>query len=165
MMPEKSRYLHLRHVKITSCWQPSRGLVISLAALLMGFSAPGTEAGPTGVWKTFDDKTGSAKALVRIFERNGQLFGTIEKGLQQREKHVCDLCTDERKGQPLVGMEIMRRMKKSGTEYAGGDILDPDTGKVYRCKMRLEDGGKKLVVRGFVGFSLLGRSQVWIRQD
>jgi uncharacterized protein (DUF2147 family) len=62
-------------------------------------------------------------------------------------------------------MVIMRNMKKRGSEYVGGDILDPDTGQVYRCKFTLADGGQKLVVRGFIGISLLGRSQTWLRQE
>jgi uncharacterized protein (DUF2147 family) len=120
---------------------------------------------PVGVWKTIDDKTGSPKALVRVFERNGELFGKIDAGLDGRKDRVCELCKDERKNQPIVGMEIIRHMKKSGDEYAGGEILDPDTGKVYRCKLRVEDAGKKLDVRGFLGFSLLGRTQTWVRQE
>jgi uncharacterized protein (DUF2147 family) len=120
---------------------------------------------PVGVWKTIDDKTGTPKALVRIFERNGELFGKVETGLSERKERVCDLCKDERKNKPIVGMEVIRHMKKSGDEYVGGEILDPDSGKVYRCKLRVEDGGKKLDVRGFLGFSLLGRTQTWIRQQ
>jgi uncharacterized protein (DUF2147 family) len=120
---------------------------------------------PLGVWKTIDDKTGSPKALVRIFERNGELFGKIEASLEGHKGRICELCKDDRKNQPMVGMEIIRHMKKSGDEYVGGDILDPETGKIYRCKMRVEDSGKKLDVRGFLGFSLLGRTQTWIRQN
>jgi uncharacterized protein (DUF2147 family) len=120
---------------------------------------------PVGLWKTIDDKTGSAKALVRIFERNGELFGKVETGLNERKERVCDLCKDERKNKPIVGMEVIRHMKKSGDDYEGGDILDPDTGKVYRCKLRVEDGGKKLDVRGFLGISLLGRTQTWVRKE
>jgi len=117
------------------------------------------------VWKTIDDKTGRPKALVRIFERNGELFGKVEDGLDERKERFCNLCQDERKNRPIVGMEIIRHMKKSGDEYVGGDILDPDTGKVYRCKLRVENGGKKLDVRGFLGLTLLGRTQTWIRQQ
>lgn len=70
----------------------------------------------------------------------------------------------ERKNQPVVGMVILTGMRKNGSEYNGGEILDPDTGWVYRCKMRLVEGGKKLILRGYLGFSLLGRSQTWIRE-
>lgn len=77
----------------------------------------------------------------------------------------CTECTDERKNQKIQGMTIMKNMKPNGDGWDGGKILDPDLGREYSCKMHLEDGGRKLVVRGFIGFSLLGRSQVWIRQS
>ena len=136
----------------------------ALALLIVGRAFAAGPA-PVGVWKTMDDKTGTPKALVRIFERNGELFGKVEASLEGHKGKICDLCKDERKNQPMIGMEIIRHMKKSGDEYIGGDILDPETGKVYRCKFQVEAGGKKLDVRGFLGFSLLGRTQTWIRQD
>ncbi len=75
----------------------------------------------------------------------------------------CDDCKDDRKGKAILGLMILRNMTLTDGEYSGGDILDPDTGKVYRCKFRLADGGAKLVVRGFLGISLLGRTQTWVR--
>jgi uncharacterized protein (DUF2147 family) len=72
------------------------------------------------------------------------------------------VCTDVRKGQPMLGLIIIRNMKHTGDEYSGGDILDPDTGSVYHCKMHVE-GGTRLVLRGYIGFSLLGRNQTWLR--
>ena len=118
-----------------------------------------------GVWKTFDDKTGKARAIVRIYEQDGRLFGKIERSMTPAaESRVCAACTDERKDQPMLGLVIIRNMKRSDDGYAGGDILDPDSGWVYRCKMHLEEGGTKLVVRGFIGISLLGRTQIWERQ-
>ena len=136
----------------------------ALALLTAGrvFSA---DPDPVGVWKTIDDTTGSPKALVRIFERNGELFGKVEAALDGRHGRVCELCKDDRKDQQIVGMEVIRHMKKSGDEYVGGDILDPESGRVYRCKLRVDDGGKKLLVRGFVGVSLLGRTQTWVREN
>lgn len=118
-----------------------------------------------GTWKTIDDKTHTARGTVRLYEENGAIFGKIETSLNPKDaSEVCNLCPGDRKNKPIIGLVFLRNMKKEGGEYGGGDILDPDTGRVYRCKMTLEDGGNKLVVRGFVGFSLLGRSQVWIRQ-
>lgn len=142
----------------------NRYTVFALVSLAAGrvFAA---DPDPFGRWKTIDDTTGQPKALVRIFERDGELFGKIEAGVGEHKREICDLCSDDRKNQPLVGMEIIRHMKKSGNEYVGGEILDPDTGKVYRCRLRVDDGGKKLIVRGYLGFSLLGRTQTWIRQD
>jgi uncharacterized protein (DUF2147 family) len=122
-----------------------------------------TADSPIGLWKTIDDKTGAARAIVRIYERDGRLFGKIESSFTEGADHrVCKACTDERKDQPIIGLLIIRNMKHSDDEYGGGDILDPDTGSVYRCKMHVE-GGTRLVLRGYIGFSLLGRNQTWLR--
>jgi len=120
---------------------------------------------PVGTWKTFDDKTGKARAIVRIYEQDGKLFGRIEQTFTPGGEHrVCVPCTDERKNQPIVGLVIIRNIKREGREYSGGDILDPESGSVYRCKMHLEQDGARLILRGYIGFSLLGRSQTWQRQ-
>jgi uncharacterized protein (DUF2147 family) len=118
---------------------------------------------PIGLWKTIDDKTGAARAIVRIYEQHGLLFGKIEGSFTPGAEHrVCAVCDDERKDQPMLGLIIIRNMKHTDDEYSGGDILDPDTGRVYRCKMHVE-GGTRLVLRGYIGFSLLGRNQTWQR--
>ena len=75
------------------------------------------------------------------------------------------LCTDARKDKPIVGMVIVSGLKKDGSEYNGGEILDPNNGKVYKSKLEVADGGKKLKVRGYIGVPLLGRSQTWERQE
>ena len=89
----------------------------------------------------------------------------IEKGLLETDTPdaVCDQCKDERKGHKIVGMTIAEGLKKDGDEYNGGKILDPENGKVYKCKMTLNDAGDELEVCGYIGFSLLGRSQIWKR--
>ena len=123
-------------------------------------------ASPLGLWKTFDDKTGKPRALVRIYLQDGKYFGKIEQSFTPgAETRVCAVCTDERKNQPIIGLLIVRNMVLRDGEFGGGDILDPDTGSVYRCKFHLENDGAVLVVRGFIGFSLLGRSQTWRRQE
>jgi len=119
---------------------------------------------PVGRWKTIDDKTGKPKSIVVIYEEKGKLFGRIEATLQPDAKKICDKCKDARKDQPIIGMIIMRNMVKHGEEYSSGDILDPDNGSVYRCKLRLQANGCQLLVRGFIGFSLLGRTQTWTRE-
>ena len=141
----------------------SLGAVLLLApvALRASQAEPLT---PVGRWRTLDDKTGKPKAIVQLYMEKGRLFGRIESTLDPEAKQVCDKCKDERKDQPIVGMVILRRLEPRGDEYRDGDILDPKNGSVYRCKLRLEDQGRRLSVRGFVGFSLLGRSQTWIRE-
>jgi uncharacterized protein (DUF2147 family) len=142
---------------------------ITFFALLLGalLTAQASES-PVGLWRTIDDKTGKEKSLVRIVEANGELRATIEK--LYREPHEeqnpnCDKCPGDRKNKPVLGMTIMTGLKKAGSEYDGGEILDPANGKVYRCKMWTAEGGKKLNVRGFIGVSLLGRTQVWVREE
>jgi uncharacterized protein (DUF2147 family) len=135
-----------------------------VCAVCAGLALPADVIPVTGLWKTFDDNTGQARGLVRIYAEGGRIFGRIEGGVDPREaQRVCNLCTDERRDQPLRGMVILRGLRAEGDEYVDGDILDPDNGKVYRCKVRLEDGGRKLVVRGYIGISLFGRSQTWER--
>jgi len=140
-------------------------LALSVTSL-PGAAVPGEPTSPVGTWKTIDDNTGKARAIVRIYEQDGRLFGRIEKSLTPGEDgRTCTKCTDERKDQPLTGLVIMRDIRLVDGEYRDGDILDPDNGSVYRCKLRLEEGGRKLVVRGFLGISLFGRSQTWERES
>ncbi len=146
-------------------------LALSLTAAIAaapGAAAPAHAADPNspiGVWKTFDDKTGAARAIVRIYEDNGRLFGKIESSFTPGAEHrVCGLCSDERKDHPIIGLIIIRNMKRvDDDQYGGGDILDPENGSVYRCKMHVE-GGTTLIVRGYIGISLIGRNQTWQRQ-
>ena len=142
---------------------------ITFLALVFGalFSAQASES-PVGLWRTIDDKTGKEKSLVRIVETNGELRASIEKLFREPHEEPnpnCDKCPGDRKNKPVLGMMIMTRLKKAGSEFEGGEILDPANGKIYRVKMWTAEGGKKLNVRGFIGVSLLGRTQVWIRED
>ncbi|HPX88579.1 MAG TPA: DUF2147 domain-containing protein [Methylophilaceae bacterium] len=126
-----------------------------------------SESTPAGLWKTIDDKTGKPRSLIRITENDGEYSAVVEKGLLATDtgEAVCDKCTDERKGQKIVGMTIVKGIKKKGDNYEGGEILDPDNGKTYKCKMKLDSTGTKLEVRGFIGVSLFGRSQTWLREE
>jgi uncharacterized protein (DUF2147 family) len=123
---------------------------------------------PVGVWKTIDDDTKKEKSLVRITESNGVLSGRIEKLLDPdtRPDTVCEKCTDERKGQPVLGMTILRNLKPGAddkTVFEGGDITDPNNGKVYRARLKPVDGGRKLEMRGYIG--PFYRTQVWLRVE
>ena len=148
----------------------SVGMMLIRSLLLTGFllcaRLIAMDSTPLGVWKTIDDTTHKPRGLIRLYELNGEIFGKIEASFDPKEAgEVCAKCAGDRKGMPVVGMVVMRHMKKRGNEYAEGDILDPDTGWVYRCKFTLEPDGKTLLVRGFLGFSLLGRSQTWFREE
>jgi len=123
---------------------------------------------PVGLWKTIDDDSKKEKSLVRIKESNGVYSGTIEKFLDPATKAdaVCDKCTDERKDKPILGMTILRNLKQNAddkTVYDGGDIVDPNNGKVYRSRLKPVDDGKKLEMRGYIG--PFYRTQVWIRVE
>ena len=125
---------------------------------------------PLGAWNTIDDKTGKPKALIRITTNAaGGLSGVVEKGLDPNPSTEpnCDKCTDDRKGKPKIGMEIIRGGKKvDGKDvWEEGRILDPENGTDYRLRLTPIEGGKKLEVRGYVGTPLLGRTQTWVRVE
>ena len=145
-----------------------RSLPFALAAaLVLSADALAADAvSPVGVWTTIDDATHKPKSVVEISEQNGELTGKVKEVLQsdQGPNPICKECDGERKNQPITGMKFVWGMKKDGDTWSGGKILDPKNGKVYGCKMHLIEDGKKLEVRGFIGFSLLGRTQVWERQ-
>jgi uncharacterized protein (DUF2147 family) len=139
----------------------------ALIAVLVAASAlAGPPIGPAGRWKTYDDKTGALHGLVEITEEQGVLKGRILKSYDPLKPNpTCDLCEGERKGRPVLGMVFLWGLTRQGEDYKGGFILDPDNGKVYKAKVRLDEGGHKLLVRGFIGISLLGRTQTWVRED
>jgi uncharacterized protein (DUF2147 family) len=120
---------------------------------------------PVGKWHTIDDQTKEVKSEVTITESNGVLTGKITKLLRKDAKQdaVCDDCKDARKGQPIVGLEIIRGARKEANEdvWANGKILNPEGGTEYSLKMTPQDGGKKLAVRGSFGF--IGKTQIWVR--
>ena len=116
-----------------------------------------------GKWKTIDDETGKAKSIVEIYEKSGKIYGKVIEILEaEHKKKVCVNCSGEDKNKPILGMIIIKGLKKEGNEYTGGKILDPKNGKLYKCFIALESNDK-LKVRGFVGISLFGRTQYWYR--
>ncbi len=129
--------------------------------------AADAQATPVGWWNTISDTDGRPTGLVEIREVDGELEGTVLGILVPADPQdsICSRCPGERKGQPIVGMEILRHMRPDGSQWSGGEILDPENGKTYRAKMWLTDGGRKLIVRGYIGVSLFGRSQTWVRRD
>lgn len=148
----------------------NKKIAVALAACV-AFAFPAAamaQATPVGLWKTIDDKTGKERSLIRIAESAGVLTGRIEKSLDpdSDKSAVCDKCTDERKGKPLIGMAIIRNVKQNGDDKAiwdGGDIVDPDNGKTYRLRLKPLEGGKQLEVRGY--FGPFFRNQTWIRVE
>ncbi|NBP45679.1 MAG: DUF2147 domain-containing protein [Betaproteobacteria bacterium] len=133
-------------------------------------ASPANLSSPVGLWKTIDDKTGQPRSVVRI-EANGQeLVGFIHQRLDPKAKPdaVCSSCPGDRLNQPIQGLNIIRGLKANPKEtntWEGGTILDPENGSDYRLRIKLIEGGHKLELRGYVGTPLLGRTQVWLRQE
>ena len=145
-----------------------RTRILLLVALGLISTLAAATDNPVGLWRTIDDKSGKEKSLVRVSESNGQLQITVEKLFREPGEEpnpLCDKCPGEKKNKPVIGMQIGSGLKKDGDVWSGGEILDPQNGKTYKCKVWLEDKGKKLNVRGFIGVSVLGRTQVWIREE
>jgi uncharacterized protein (DUF2147 family) len=116
-----------------------------------------------GKWKTVDDETGMENGIVEIYEKAGKVYGRIIEILEKEKKHFkCEMCEREDKNKPVLGLVIIKGLKKKGDFYEGGKVTDPKNGKSYHCKMTLE-GKDKLIVRGYIGISLFGRSQTWFR--
>ncbi|MEM9859341.1 MAG: DUF2147 domain-containing protein [Bacteroidota bacterium] len=117
-----------------------------------------------GKWNTIDDETGEAKSVVEIYEREGEVFGKIIKLFPNGDEDpdpICNLCPedDPRFKEKIIGMEIIKNLKRDGEEYTGGTVLKPDEGKIFRCKIWLD--GEKLKIRGYWGFFY--RTQTWVR--
>jgi len=147
-----------------------RHAALGLALALASGLAAAQVASPAGLWKTVDDNTKREKSLVRIVESGGVYTGKVEKIIDpdSPKDAVCKDCTDDRKDKPVLGMTIIRNMKPSAGDknvFEGGDVLDPNNGKVYSAKLTLVDGGKKLDVRGYIGMPMLGRTQTWQRVE
>ncbi|MCH8030951.1 MAG: DUF2147 domain-containing protein [Bacteroidetes bacterium] len=115
---------------------------------------------PIGTWRTIDDDDGEPKSHIEIYEQGGLLFGRVLKLLP--EGRLCEDCADQFEGSDMRGVVVLRDMEPDGDEWSGGTIIDPKNGRTYRCKMEL-DGPNRLRVRGYIGISLLGRTQVWER--
>lgn len=140
----------------------TRMLCLLGTALLVPAAAPVRNI--QGLWKTLDDKTHQPRGVVHIYQDHGEFFGKIVSSFDPREaREVCTPCSGALHNKPIIGLVILRDMRQSGNEFSGGTIVDPETGEAYRCKMTLEDGGRKLTVRGYVGMALFGRTQVWTR--
>lgn len=141
--------------------------IAAITALGLSALTATAQVTPVGLWKTISDKDGSITSEVRVVDNGGVLSGRIEKTYRADVKAdtKCDLCKDDRKDQPIIGLEIIRGLSKvDGKDlWEGGTVVDPDNGTVYKLKMTPIEGGKKLEVRGFVGFSVFGRTQTWIR--
>ena len=136
-----------------------------MCALVLWSASAMAQMTPVGLWQTISDADGKPQGEVRVTESGGVISAVLEKALVTSTEPNCDKCTDDRKGKPKVGLQIIRDARKTDGKdvWEGGNILDPNNGTVYKLKLTPIEGGKKLEVRGFIGMALLGRTQTWIR--
>jgi uncharacterized protein (DUF2147 family) len=118
------------------------------------------------LWNTISDVDGRPTAVVELRQENGEYVGVVRALLvpADHDDSICGKCSGALHNQPVIGMEILRHMRPDGDEWSGGEILDPESGKTYRARMKLIDGGRRLVIRGYIGRPLFGRSQTWVRR-
>jgi uncharacterized protein (DUF2147 family) len=143
-------------------------MLTTFVALTVMAGGVWAQATPAGLWRTIDDETKTEKSLVRITETGGVFTGKVEKIADAtKQDSKCEKCSDARKDQRVIGMTIVSGVKKAENDayFEGGEILDPNNGKLYRVRMTPKDGGKTLEVRGYVGTPMLGRTQVWQRVE
>ncbi len=141
--------------------------IAAATALMLGMgSVFAAENTPVGTWKTIDDETGKPKSIVKITDEGGELKATVIQVLQSEDgpHPICKNCDGERKDKPVEGMNIMWGVHKDGDIWDGGKILNPHDGKIYKVKLQPSADGTKMTVRGYIGFALLGKTQVWERQ-
>jgi uncharacterized protein (DUF2147 family) len=137
-------------------------ILLSIIILISTVSISQTH-GVVGKWKTIDDYTGKPVAVVDIFEYKGKIYGKVIDVYNPKNKtRVCENCSGSDKNKPIVGLTVIKGLTKEGDEYTNGKILDPKSGRLYQCYIALENQDK-LKVRGYIGFSFLGRSQIWER--
>ncbi|MGY3793152.1 DUF2147 domain-containing protein [uncultured Aquimarina sp.] len=136
-------------------------IIISCFILLSSFV--NAQNGIIGKWKTIDDTTGEARSIVEIYKKGDKIYGKIDRILKESDRgQLCKECEGEDYNKPIEGMVIIKGLTKDGNEYEDGTILDPENGKVYRCKIWLEENDPNtLNVRGYIAF--LFRTQQWVK--
>lgn len=144
----------------------SKALAISAFSALILSSNVLAQDMTLGSWVTIDEKSNLPSSRILIEERNGELIGTVTELIttpgEMLQTH-CTLCKGDLKGKPIIGMTILKGLKKDKPgQWSGGEIVDPDDGEVYKVRLSTDDG-KILKVRGYIGIPLLGRTQNWIR--
>ncbi len=142
------------------------GACVAIGAACAAARAAAPPQDPTGVWLTIDDKTGQTTGAVRIYAAGDGFNGRIDRVLDPKDAaRPCEPCKGDRHNQPLLGLEIIRGLRPDGKGgWGGAEIVDPDTGNIYSASAKLDGGGDRLILRGYLLISLLGRSQTWLRE-
>ncbi|MCF6306945.1 MAG: DUF2147 domain-containing protein [Flavobacteriaceae bacterium] len=135
--------------------------VYFLIVLMIGFYTNAQSI--VGEWETFDDKTGDKLSVVEIYKISNKYFGKITKLYEDPSDSVCEKCEDKNKDKPIIGLVILNNLEEDDDEYNNGTILDPNNGETYKCYIELITKNK-LKLRGYIGFSIIGRTQYWQRK-
>ena len=137
--------------------------IVGFILLLLSTQFHGQSLGVIGKWNTIDDVTGKVVSVVEIFEHNNKIYGKVNEIFNPKSRNrVCENCTGDDKNKAILGLTVIKGLVKEGNEYCNGKILDPKSGKLYKCYITLEEPDK-LKVRGYIGISLFGRTQYWER--
>jgi uncharacterized protein (DUF2147 family) len=156
-------YLKIRHLRKGGSVMRKMALVMAIMAVVLLSASVLWAQSPVGKWKTINEKTNKAETVVTIYEQNGMIYGKFIEQLDPAAGKVCDKCEGAEKGKPIVGMVFIKDLKADGDQYTGGTILDPSSGKVYKGKLKVIEGGKKLKVSGCIAFICKG--QEWVKVD
>ena len=133
-------------------------LIWCLFSCVFGFSQS-----IVGTWKSVDEETNKEESVIEIYKENEKFYGKIIRITDPaRQSAVCENCKGTNKDKPILGMVILQGLKKEGSSWSGGKILDPKNGKKYKCTVSLE-GENTLKLRGYIGFSVFGRTAYWYR--
>jgi uncharacterized protein (DUF2147 family) len=140
--------------------------IIAILFLFISSIQASAQNSIVGKWKTIDDETGEAKSVVEIYKNDDQYFGQIIKlfpGASEEPDPICNKCPmdDSRYNKKVIGMEILKNVKRDGEEYVDGTVLKPDEGKIYKCKLWIENDN--LLIRGYWGFFY--RTQIWVKYN
>ncbi len=159
-------------MKMTLTLLKPRAAALTLGSALLATAglAAATDTSPEGVWRTIDDRSGQPRSIVVIERQGSELIGRIRQSLDPKDPPgaTCAKCTDHRKDQPIIGTVLLNGLQPAHGKplvWEGGQILDPDSGTVYRARITLRPDGRSLEVRGYVGISAFGRTQVWQRAE
>lgn len=118
-----------------------------------------------GKWHTIDNETGKIESVIEIYKKNGKAYAKIVDILNKEDRdRLCDKCTGKDKNVPILGLVLVGGLEQDGDEWSGGKILDPKSGKYYKCYLKLEEDNK-LKLRGYIGVSILGRTEYWYRAE
>jgi len=146
----------------------TRCLILAMLALAWSPGASAADVSPVGRWWTFNDQTGLKSGIIEITLVHDELVGRIVMMIPkpgEPEDFLCTQCDGPDKNQHVLGMAILKGLKRDGDVWDGGTVLDPRTGNVYSSQLRMDESGKKLFMRGYLGISLLGRTQTWLRVE